>query len=217
MGLLFTSCLFWDGTYTQKSMVSFSFCEQENPEFLKDYMGIVDESDTKITIELPSNLNLSSLVANFEFQGIEISVEGVPQVSGVSKLDFTKPVTYVVKGLDDKIQTYEVVITLRPPRDTKSITFFQLVSYYPGYSSVITENKILMTKWDGSLYDEYPEFSLRVNYSTTGVQVLWNSTRIFPYTSQIFFTGPGVLTVIAEDKSQKEYLVTQDPAPLGQL
>ena len=76
--------------------------------------GTIDEAAHTIALSVPSDIDLSALVATFTTTGLAVSVAGLPQVSGVTVNDFTDPVTYRVTGGDASAQDYVVTVTSAP-------------------------------------------------------------------------------------------------------
>lgn len=72
-----------------------SFAVKEHP----GYEAEIDNKDNTITMKLPSGANLGSLTAIFAVSdGATVTVDGVEQVSGQTKNDFSQTVTYTLKG-----------------------------------------------------------------------------------------------------------------------
>jgi hypothetical protein len=71
---------------------------------------------TVISVSVSNATDLSSLKANFTLSPLAtVSVNSVPQTSGVTMLDFTNSVTYVVKAEDNSTKTYSVLVKLQAP------------------------------------------------------------------------------------------------------
>lgn len=81
-------------------------------------------TDDVISVQVPNQADMSSMVASFTFEGAGVSVGGVPQESGVDSQDFSDfntPVEYVVTATDASTRTYSVrmfnlpVVTIDTP------------------------------------------------------------------------------------------------------
>jgi len=73
--------------------------------------GTIDEAAHTIALSVPSDIDVSALVATFTTTGMAVSVGGLPQVSGFTMNDFTSPVTYRVTAEDASAQDYVVTVT----------------------------------------------------------------------------------------------------------
>ncbi len=86
-----------DDVPADPKMLSFGFYAEDNDNnVLRDY--IVEQiSGNTITIELPKEVDRSSLVARFtSTENAMVTVDGSPQQSGKTALDFNAPVDYIV-------------------------------------------------------------------------------------------------------------------------
>ncbi|MFA6508492.1 MAG: hypothetical protein WCT14_20510, partial [Treponemataceae bacterium] len=70
-------------------------------------------SGTSIGVNVPVGTNTALLVANFATTGVSVTVNGIPQTSGVTTVDFSHgSVDYVVKAADATTKTYTVTVTV---------------------------------------------------------------------------------------------------------
>ena len=72
--------------------------------------GSIDESNKNIIVAVPSNTNVTALVATFTFTGTSVLVGSIIQESGVTANDYTTPVRYTVKGSDGTSSEYTVTV-----------------------------------------------------------------------------------------------------------
>jgi len=87
----------------------FSFLILNNPNLLSNvYLSI---EGNKIIGRIPQNIDVSELIANFEFSGSSIAVNNVPQTSAITKNDFTGIVSYTVKSSSGAQISYEIDVT----------------------------------------------------------------------------------------------------------
>jgi hypothetical protein len=84
-------------------------------------------SGGNIAISVPYGTEVTALVPTFMSSGALVSVNGVEQVSGMSAVNFSSPVTYVVTASDGSTQTFTVYITIAK-NPAKAITAFELTS-----------------------------------------------------------------------------------------
>lgn len=91
-----------------KTITAFTFTNVKNASLVTDVAGTI--SVTTISVTLPAGISRSSLIATFSTTGTSVTVGGIPQVSGVTVVDFTNPVVYVVTAQDGSIQNYSVTV-----------------------------------------------------------------------------------------------------------
>ena len=75
-------------------------------------IGVIDQVGKTIAVTLPSGTDVSALVATFSVIGSAVTVNGTPQLSGVTQNDFTNIVPYLVTASDSSTQCYTVSVTL---------------------------------------------------------------------------------------------------------
>ena len=105
---------------SENSLISFGFSSEVNTGLLADRAGTINDTanDTDGTVLVPVSENLGTaaregLIATFEVSdGATVSVDGVPQESGVTENDFTAAdgVEYVVTAEDGTERTYTVTL-----------------------------------------------------------------------------------------------------------
>ncbi|MDD5639261.1 MAG: GBS Bsp-like repeat-containing protein [Candidatus Pacebacteria bacterium] len=76
----------------------------------KNFIGIIDNANYKITVTLPYGTDLTNLTAIFEHTGERVQIDSVVQVSNVTKNDFTNKLIYTVYAQNDSSQPYEVTV-----------------------------------------------------------------------------------------------------------
>lgn len=62
----------------------------------------------KIFINLPPRTDRTNLVATFVANSSNVTVDGVPQISGITRHDFTKSLVYVVAGISTQSKTPKI-------------------------------------------------------------------------------------------------------------
>jgi len=93
-------------------ITDFSFYKQENPGLADDIIAKIDQSNGKITAYARpgSGVTARTMIPRFTTTG-NVSVGGMPQVSGVTGRVFNAPVTYTVVSLNGKnTKTYIVEV-----------------------------------------------------------------------------------------------------------
>lgn len=74
--------------------------------------GIINGNQIVITSE--SIVAISSYVATFKTNGVSVSINGVPQTSGVTSNDYNSPLKYIVTGADGSKNEY--IVQMIAPR-----------------------------------------------------------------------------------------------------
>jgi trimeric autotransporter adhesin len=73
-------------------------------------IGIINSANSTISLTVPVNTNLKTLVPFFSITGTELNVNGTKQASGVTNINFTAPVVYSVLANDGSIKNYTVTV-----------------------------------------------------------------------------------------------------------
>ncbi|SHJ92524.1 SpoIID/LytB domain protein [Anaerobranca californiensis DSM 14826] len=74
---------------------------------------MIDDENSKITLTMPSDTDLTRLIANFQLaEGAYVKVNDKQQKSGETVNDFSKPVVYKVYGVDGSIREWTVIVKL---------------------------------------------------------------------------------------------------------
>jgi hypothetical protein len=155
---------------------------------------------TSVMVTVPFGTDLTQLVASFTTTGITVKVGNAVQMSGVSKNDFSSPVTYTIVAADGS--TANVIVTVVVgPNTAKAITSFKLGSV----SGVIDQlaHTITVSLGAGAAVN-----ALMPSFATTGVSVSVNSHPQISGNSTVDFTFPVTYTVTAADGSSQDYTVT---------
>lgn len=114
--LLFTGCKEEEvqtPLNTEKELLSFKLESARNPQ-LKDGDIAGEISGTVIALEIPEDVDISSLIATFTHSGVKVLVGDKEQVSGKTPNNFSSPLTYRVVAEDESVQEYRVIVTLTP-------------------------------------------------------------------------------------------------------
>ncbi len=175
---------------SEANIVGFSFPEQAGPAF-------IDNTLQNITIEVLYGTDPATLTASFVLSpNATTTVNGVPQISGLTQNDFTNVVTYAVTsgdGLTTKF--WNVFVNVAPPNNEAEITDFSIQGHQ---TNMIDINSIAGTVdieiLGSSLLNLIAEFEL--SYGATA------EIAGVPQQSGVTvnnFTGPVIYTIIAED------------------
>jgi|GEM_PF-2559793 len=153
-----------------KVITSFKFAHL-NPQVY----GII--RGNKISVTVGKDVNRSSLIPSFTFIGKKVTVNGVSQVSGVTKQDFTKVVEYVVEAEDGSAFTYFVDV-----KNSARIKpgLIQLQVERVGVSAEIDKITIMVSRSGGS------EGDVTAYYESEGLDVI-SSKRLKELTGSVFW------------------------------
>ena len=91
------------------AITQLSFLTSNNAELDADILMTIDENS--ITGRVESNASVDSLVATYQFEGTNISIDGLAQQNGISASDFTDLVNISVENADGDSRTYQVDLT----------------------------------------------------------------------------------------------------------
>ncbi|WP_459923212.1 hypothetical protein [Desulfatiferula olefinivorans] len=155
--------------------------------------GVISEAAKTISVSVPFGTDVTALVAVFTTTGVEATVGGLDQESGVTANDFTAPVVYTVTAEDDSTVDYTVTVTVAP-NDAKEITAFVIA----GQTDVdINGTDITVTMPPGT---DKSSLTPQITHTGAGVSPASGTARNF--------TNPVVYTVTAADSSTEAYTVT---------
>ena len=179
---------------SEKSITAFRFL---NPAVA----GIVDPQARAILVTVPRGTDVSSLVADYETTGAQVTVEGTEQRSRVTVNDFTDPLTYVVAAEDGTTSAYRVTVRIALSSE-KSITAFGIVT--PNVQGAIDqEARVIRVR-----APEDTELSgLVAVFATTGARVCVQGKEQASGATVNDFRSPRDYIVTAEDGSEAAYSV----------
>ena len=146
---------------------------------------------------MPTDTDVTALVATFTTTGANVEVGSTVQISGTTANNFTSPVIYTVTAADATTQDYTVTVTVV----AKSITAFSL----NGAQGTInqTAKTISVTVPTGT-----DVTALVATFTTTGSKVDINGTKQTSGATAHNFTSPVVYTVTGVDATTQDYTVT---------
>lgn len=184
-----------------KAITAFSFTHAANSTLPTNIAGTI--TGTAISVTLPYGVSRTSLVATFSTTGTSVRIGSTIQINGVTANNFTNPVTYTVTAVDGTTQNYTVTVT-NASGSAKDITAFSIL----GVSGTISDPTISLTLPYGTDLT-----SLVATYSTTGASVRVGSTTQTSGVTPNNFASAVTYTVVAQDSSTKDYIVTVTVAP----
>jgi hypothetical protein len=182
-----------------KSITSFSFRE---PAATGQIVG------TKIDVTVPFRTPLTALVASFVLAPFATaSVSGTPQVSNVTPLNFTRPVTYTVTAQDGTSIDYTIKVSLAAGSGAHELTAFSFTA--PSAVGTISGSQVGLSVPSGSAVTALVA-TFRLSPGATA------SVGATPQISGVTandFTNPVTYTITAEDGSTANYTVTVRLSP----
>lgn len=98
---------------SDKEVISFSFLAARNSGFTQDYTATYNAISGAYTAgPLTAGTSLQAVVASFELSaGASLSIDGVPQESGVTANDFSSAKTYTITAADGSTSSFIVSLT----------------------------------------------------------------------------------------------------------
>ena len=172
---------------SDKKLQTFVFTVSKNPNLTADiYANIFDN---KISSILPEQTDISKLIATFTYKGAKITVNGVPQISGVTVNDYRKPLEFVIEAEDKSTIVYTAEFIVASEKEHVLSRFEAKRSLNPGltediFFSVNNSTKIIEAshlKWINSptpsqfiVSFEAKEATVKINgaEATSGVTVV---------------------------------------------
>ena len=125
------------------SLTSFSLLKSANTQIPVDATATINGSN--VSIFLPPGTNMSGLIATFTVAGnASVTVNGVTQQSGVTKNDFSTPITYTVATPNGGTQSYTVTLITNITAIDQNVTAFMKQYNIPGLSIAITKDDKLV-------------------------------------------------------------------------
>ena len=186
----------------EKDITSFSFSNLA-------VVGTINGND--IVIVVPFGTAVSGLAADFTTSGASVRVGFTPQVSGSTVNDFTNPLTYTVTAADGSTKNYTVTVTVAPNPLNKDITAF-------GFAGLAVKGTISGTNITVTVPYGTDVSTLVADFTTTGASVkVGGMEQVSGITANDFSNingSPVVYTVVAENGSTKDYMVTVNTAAM---
>jgi hypothetical protein len=164
---------------------------------------------TNVAVAIPNGTGLTSLVASFVASPRAIvTVNAVPQMSGVTANDFTTPVAYVVTAEDGSASTYTVTVGARASNQ-KDILTFSFSS--PPAVGVVGSASVALTvpSSTSSLSALVANFTL-----SPGASAAVGGTPQVSGATSNDFSRPVTYVVTAADLSTKTYTATATLGPV---
>ena len=195
---------------TEKVISTFSFLGLNPP-----VNGVISESTNAIAVTVPFLTNVTALVATFSnsFHS-NVSVGGVPQVSGTTANDFTNAVSYLVTAEDLSTRYYTVTVTKETASTANTMLSFAFNGLNPVINCIINEanHTITCSVLHATDITALVATFTHSPYSTVSVGGLVQVSGITPND----FTGGLTYTVTAQDATTQDYQVAVNHLPASQ-
>jgi len=188
---------------SDKEIIEFNIPARINTALSADARGTI--SGTEITCVVPHDADLASLAAEYVANGTKVEVAGKTQVNGVTRNNFTSPVTYRVYAADKSYLDYTTTVN-RAPSTAKRLTSFRIL----GVDGIIDDSGLTIAL---VLPPHTARSSLTALFSIEGRSVTVGGTEQESGVTKNDFRAPVRYVVNAEDGSSSEYTVTADVAP----
>jgi D-alanyl-D-alanine carboxypeptidase len=183
------------------AIISFSFDTTGNPIPVSSQASI---QGSNIALFLPPGTNTNALIATFSIFGrATVTINGVAQLSGVTKNDFSSPVTYTVTPQGTAPQTFTVTVTTGIQAIDQNVAAFMSQYNIPGMAIAITLNDKLV------YVNSYGKASIESNQAVT-TQSLF---RISSLSKQI--TSAAIMRLLDQGKLSLNQTVFGSGSILG--
>ena len=155
---------------------------------------------------MPFGTDVTALAPTFSTTGASVTANGVVQTSGVTAVDFTSPVTYVVTAATGAMKSFTVTVAIDD--SSKDLTAFSFsAATNPGLSTdvvaTITGASIAATVPFGTDVS-----ALVATFATTGASVTAGGVTQISGVTPNDFASPLVYRVTATDHTTKDFTVT---------
>lgn len=190
-----------DEVRTAKVLETFSFQSLVPP-----VQGLINQELHQIAVEVPFTTDVTELVATFTKSYMAtVLVDNKVQVPGITINDFSVPVNYSVFAEDGSSQNYLVMVTKKPVSSAKQITNFWFEGLVADAIGTISEEAgmiIVTIPWSADINNLVAGFSCSP-LDTVKVGNVPQTSGVSSHS----FSSPVVYTVMAEDRSTKNYRV----------
>jgi len=173
---------------------------------LSDQVGSaeIDHLFRTIAIEVASGADLTGLVATFTLsEGAKATVHGLEQTSGVTVNDFTHPVTYTVEGANGSVESWIVTVTEALSSSNNINTFMVLGQTGPAVIDALEHTVNVVVNKGTDRTNLVATFTL-----SDGAVAKVNGVEQVSGQTANDFTSPVAYTVIAEDGTEQNWVVT---------
>jgi trimeric autotransporter adhesin len=157
-----------------------------------------------ISVYVPYSTNLESLTSEFYHSGNSLRVNSVEQISGISKNNFSTPVTYTVRAYNNTFRDYMVRLN-KGTQASNSLLSFSLTRSLESQSfrgSILGNTVSVYLPFGTDLTRLIPIFS------HDGKSVFVNDKEQFSGKGSLDFSSPLALDVFSESGSKQTYLIT---------
>ncbi|WP_138754103.1 GLUG motif-containing protein, partial [Paenibacillus sinopodophylli] len=188
---------------SEKDITAYSFSSQAKPATINSAARTVD-------IEVKYGTDVTNLIATFTLTPASSArANGSSQRSGITAINFTNPVTYVVQAENGTRQNWVVTVTVAPPSSANDIVAFSFAAQSkPATINTTTQTVAIEVENGTNLNGLKATFVL-----SAGASVRVGSIVQLSGTTENDFTSPVTYLVTAQDGTTKQYTVTVKVTP----
>lgn len=177
-----------------------------------DVIGTINQVTSSITLTVPFATNLATLVATFTNSPLSnVTIGGVPQVSGVTVNDFTADKVYRVTAESGAVKDYTVHVAKAAASGANSMLTFGFLALDPDVIGTInqTAKTISLTVPFGT-----DVTNLVATFTNSDLSTVWiGAVQQTSGTTANNFTAPVAYKCRAENGSEEIYTVTVTVTP----
>ncbi len=162
-----------------------------------------------IKVALPYGSDKTKLVATFQYSlNAKVSVNSVVQVSGVTQNNFSNKITYLVTAEDGTTRNYVVIVSVldKPKSSEKTLFTFS-------FDELVVNGKIMNKTVDLLVPSNSDLTSIKTKFTISSLAKLYiNNIEQISGVTITDFSKPVSCSVVAEDGSKVDYLISIHPA-----
>jgi len=174
-------------------------------------VGVIDQGTHTVTVTVPYSQNVTSLVATFTLSPLaSAKVGSVVQVSGTTANNYTNVLAFFVVAENGSSRRYDITVNKTAARTEKQLLTFDFNDLDPDVIGVIDQAAFTVTL---TVPFEVDETDLVAYFTSSPLSTIKVGTVVQTSGSTTNdFTAPLDYTVVAEDGSTQDYVVTVNKA-----
>jgi hypothetical protein len=183
-------------------LISFTLKQVNNPNSISaDLKAEIIGDDINITVS--KGTDLTKAIASFEFDGKQILLNKIVQVSGVTRNDFTQETEYEITGEDGKKRNYELKLNWVDDAELVLDKFWLDRTVNQGLIANID-----FTMKEDSVLANAAELTgklLKPSFTSNASEVLINNVKAQTGVTAVNFANPVVVTLVSSKGFRKNY------------
>jgi hypothetical protein len=188
-------------TSSAKQLLTFSFAN------ITGATGVINETNYTVAVTVPFSTDLTNLVATFTVStGATVNIGGTAQVSGTTANNFTSTVIYTVVAQNGSTRNYYVTVSKASARTEKLLLTFEFRAFTPDVIGAINQTNHTVSLTVPFSTDLTTLVATFTSSDLSTVKI--GSTTQVSGTTANNFTNPVTYTVVAENGTTQDYLVT---------